>query len=137
MSQEGKKSRTRNFNLNSRKTEEEWAETWQAITEDAATAWFKWISWCFYIGGIAYIADKTGSGILKNVESFSYIILMFYFQQFFMSFRIEPYESWVQSQKTKLRLFIAILPAALLSVALAFATNKLILYVIEQIKLSK
>lgn len=132
-----KKDNTRRLNLAAKKTEEEWANTLHGLAEDLAQTWFKWLSWCFALGAISYLADKTGSNILMGLKVTSYIVLVFYFQQFFNSFRIEPYESWVLSQRTRFRLFLAILPAAILTTISLIATNRLIHHAVEQINFAK
>lgn len=131
------KSRVRTLNFSAKKTEAQWAETLHGMAEDFAATWFKWLGWLLALGAIAFIAEKTGSGVIRGIEIISYVVLVFYFNQFFYSFRIEPYESWIAAQTTNLRLFLGVLPAVTLTTIFIIATNRLIYHAVQQVQLAK
>ena len=52
----------RKFDLLLKTTEDDRAYLTQGFFEKLAPLWFKWLSWVFATGGVAYLAEKTGSG---------------------------------------------------------------------------
>lgn len=137
MPSEKERKSKRYIDLRSEKTEEEWAELLHGLAEAVAATWFKWIGWFFATAAIAYFASQTGSSLLKGMEIICYVILFIYFQQFFLSFRIEPYESWVRAKKSSVRIILAILPSVILITVLFISTNTLIFHAVEKINLTK
>ena len=136
MSEESQ-GKDRIIDLSARKTEDEWAHTIQAFFEKITPLWFKWLGWVFAIGGVAYLADKTGSTPLKIIEAVSYIILNMYFLNVFSSIRVEPYYSWAANRPSKLKKVLALLPVFILTLALTLGTRELISHIIAQVKIAK
>jgi hypothetical protein len=119
------------------KTETEWAFAAQSFFEAFTHQWFKWIGWIFAIGGIAYIAAKTGSVVLKVLEQISFVLLWFYFMYFFASLRIQPYYKWARSRPSQLKRALALIPMLFLALVLTLGVRALISHVIEQIQIAK
>jgi hypothetical protein len=137
MSDKENKAPDRIIDLTAKKTEDEWAYAAQSFFETVTPLWFKWVGWTIALGGILYLADKTGSTPLKAIESISYFLLSFYFAYFFASFRIEPFDSWAKSRTSRMGRFFALLPFLILVVAMWWGTRELIEHVVEQVKLMK
>jgi hypothetical protein len=137
MNDEAKTELDRKIDLFAKKTEDEWAYAVQAFFETIAPLWFKWLGWVFALGGVSYLAQKTGSVALKGIEAVSYVILAMYFLQFFASIRVEPYHSWALSQKGTVKRFLALLPIVIMTLLLVWGSRELIDHVIEQVKIAK
>lgn len=137
MSEDDSQGKDRMIDLSAKKTEDEWAYSVQAFYEKITPLWFKWLGWVFATGGVAYLAKKTGSAALKAVEAVSYLLLTFYFVYFFASIRVEPYHSWASSRSSKLKRFLALLPAFGFAIALWLGVRELISHVIEQVQVGK
>lgn len=125
------------IDLSAKKTEDQWSYALQNFYEKVTPLWFKWVGWSIALGGISYLAEKTGSLPLKVIESITYFLLSFYFAYYFASFRIEPFHSWAKSRTSRIGRFFALLPFTILVIAMWVGTRVLILHVMEQVKLVK
>jgi len=122
------------INVLSKKSEDEWAHSAQAFFERITPLWFNWIGWIIATGGVATLADKTGSSSLKIIEIVSYFLVTFYFIFFFASIRIEPYHSWASNLASRTKRLFALSPLYCLALILVFSSRELIHHIIEQIK---
>jgi hypothetical protein len=134
MNDKSKTDLDRKINLFATKSESEWAYTAQSFFEKLAPLWFTWLGWIFALGGVSFLAEKTGSTALSVIGVASYSILYMYFLYFFASFRIEPYHSWALSRPGKLKQTFALIPILLITLVLVMATRELIEHVVEQVK---
>lgn len=137
MSNEAKTELDRKIDLFAKKKEDEWAYAIQVFSEKTAPLWFKWLGWIFALGGVSYLAQKTGSVALKGIEVVSYVIIAMYFLQFFASIRVEPYHSWALSHKGTLKRFFALIPIIVIALMLVWGSRELVDHVIEQVKTAK
>lgn len=123
-------------NISPNQAEDERAYSAQKFFERATPLWFNWLGWIFATGGVAYLAEKTGSSYLILIEKVSYFLLMMYFMYFFGSLRVEPYHSWAFNLKSKRKKAIAITPPLILGLSFALISNALVTNIIQQIKMA-
>lgn len=135
MSSTDDKARDRIIDLKAKKTEDEWAYAAQGFYEALTPLWFKWLGWTIALGGVSYLAEKTGSTPLRVIEATSYVLLSLYFAYFFASFRIEPLDSWARSRTSRMGRFFALLPIFFAAIAMWWGTRELVGHVVEQVKL--
>lgn len=129
------KRRDRIVNIAAKKTEDEWAYALQSFLEKVTPLWFTWVGWMTALGGISYVAEKTGSVPLTVIEGISRGLLSSYFAYYFASFRVEPYHSWANGEASKKRRFFKQLPFFVLLMLMWFGNRELIEHVVGKVKL--
>lgn len=137
MSENKSHEKDRVIDMSAKKTEDEWAYFMQALFEKIVPSWFKLLGWILATGSVAYLVKKTGSLPLLIIEALSYGMLIGYFSYFFASVRLEPYDSWIRSRSSKLKIFLALQPRFVLTGVLILGIRVLSGHVIEQVQIAK
>lgn len=127
-------SEDRVIDLAAKKTEDGWSYAIQGFFERFTPLWFQWVGWVIALGGVSYLADISGSLILKLIEFISYWLLSFYYAYYLGSLRIEPFHSWAISRSSKFKRSMALLPFFILGMLLWLGTKGIIDHVVFNVK---
>jgi len=95
-----------------RETEGGWSAGIDRLGLAAAPVWFTWLEWILILGGLEYLAGKSGAIFARLTAGVSIALLWFYFNGFFSRFH---FKGWFRIQSPAIERILSITASSIIA----------------------